>query len=141
MHQRQTSRQPAAGRSRSGALTVEFALMFPVLLVTVFGSIEFARLNMLVNSMENAAYEGARRGIVPGATAANATSDARAILDAVGAVNATITITPKVITNQTPQVTVTIRVPLDDNAWVTPQFTDGQVLERSCKLQREVTAF
>ena len=111
------------------------------MLFIVFGSIEFARLNMLVNSMENAAYEGARRGIIPGATAANIQAEANSILQAVGAVNATVTVTPSVITNFTPSITVAISIPLNDNAWVTPNFTQNKVLSRSCQLTRETTPF
>lgn len=132
---------PPSRPPRSGAVTVEFALVAPLVLFIVFGSIEFARLNMLVNSMENAAYEAARRGIIPGATVANVKAEANSILQAVGAVNATVTVSPTTITNQTPQVTVTISIPLNDNAWVTPQFTQNKTLTRSCTLTRETTAF
>lgn len=128
-------------KSRRGALTVEFALVAPLAFMIVFGSVEMARLNMLLNSMENAAYEGARRGIVPGATTATVETEANQILQAVGAVNATVQVSPSIITNQTPEVTVSIAIPLDDNAWVTPRFTSGRTLTRSCTLTREVTAF
>jgi len=37
---------------------VEFALVLPILLIFVFGEFEFARVNMLRNTMENAAFEG-----------------------------------------------------------------------------------
>lgn len=127
--------------ARRGALTVEFALVAPLVFFIVFGAVEFARLNMLVNSMENAAYEGARRGIVPGATVAAVRAQSQQILQAVGAVNATITVSPGVITNQTPNVTVTITLPLNDNAWVTPRFTKNAILSRSCTLNRETTVF
>jgi Flp pilus assembly protein TadG len=125
---------------RRGVVTVEFAIVFPLVLMVVFGSVEFARLNMLVNSIENAAYEGARRGIVPGATAANSEAEAAQLLQAVGAVNATVTVAPAVITPLTSEVTVTVTLPLNDNAWVTPRFTKGRSIVRSCTLSRERTS-
>ncbi|MFV0444771.1 MAG: TadE/TadG family type IV pilus assembly protein [Planctomycetaceae bacterium] len=133
--------QRRAPRCRSGAVIVEFALVAPLAFLIIFGSVEFARLNMLLNSMENAAYEGARRGIVPGATVANVEDAAEQILQAVGAVNATVSVTPAVITNQTPDLTVTIHIPLSANAWIAPHFTGGRVLSRACTLNRETTSF
>jgi Flp pilus assembly protein TadG len=120
-------------------VTVEFALVAPLLFLVVCGAVEFARLNMLVNSMENAAYEGARQGIVPGATADGVRAEAQLVLDAVGARNADVSVSPTVITSSTSEVTVTIRLPLNDNAWVSPVFTADADLERSCTLRREST--
>lgn len=128
-------------RPRSGAVAVEFAIVTPLLLMVVFGAIEFARLNMLVHSVENAAYEGARRGMIPGATAAAARAEAEGILNAVGAIGATVTVTPEVITQASPEVTVAISLPLNSNAWLTPHFTKDATLSRSCRLTREVTTF
>lgn len=126
---------------RRGAVTVEFAIVAPVAFLIIFGSVEFARLNMILNSMENAAYEGARRGIIPGATETNVRDATTQILQAVGAVNATVTVTPTVITHQTPEITVSISIPLNDNAWISPHFTNNRTLTRSCRLTREVTPF
>ncbi len=122
---------------RRGALSVEFALVTPLLFLMTFAAVEFARLNMLINSMENAVYEGTRRGIVPGATSAQVEQEVQRILNAVGAVNGEITVTPAVITNATPQVTVSVELPLDDNAWVVPRFTRQRTVERSCTLTKE----
>ena len=70
-------------RTRTAAVVVEFAICAPILFLFFFASLEFSRVNMIRQSVENAVYEGARRGIVPGATAANcrASAQARAKLD------------------------------------------------------------
>jgi Flp pilus assembly protein TadG len=128
--------RPAA-LSRRGAVTVEFAIVAPLVFMVVLGAVELARLNMLVNSMENAAYEGARAGIVPGATVDKVSAGAEEVLTAVGAVNGDVTVEPTVITSLSPTVACTIRIPLDDNTWVTPLFAGGVVLERTCTLNRE----
>ncbi|MCA9052612.1 MAG: pilus assembly protein [Planctomycetaceae bacterium] len=141
MQRTSSTRRPTRSEHRLGAVTVEFALVAPMVFFIVFAAIEFARLNMLVNSMENACYEAARRGIIPGATVANVEAEANQILQAVGAVNSTVTVTPAVITNQTPEITVRISIPLNDNAWVTPNFTKNLVVGRSCTLTREITPF
>ena len=62
---------PQPSHDRTAAVVVEFAICAPILFLFFFASLEFSRVNMIRQSVENAVYEGARRGIVPGATAAN----------------------------------------------------------------------
>lgn len=126
--------------SRSAAVTVEFALTVPVLLLTFFGMIEFARIAMIENSVENAAYEGARAAIVPGGTAATARTQAEAALSASMISGATVTVSPSTITVATTAVTVNVSVPLNSNTWVLAAFTSGRFINRSCKLNREKTS-
>ena len=76
-------------RQRTGAVTVEVAITAPILFLFVFAGIEFARVNMISDTCENAAFEGARRGIVPGATATDCQNEAQQILDIVGITDST----------------------------------------------------
>lgn len=124
-------------RLRKGASLVEFAVTVPILFLVVFAAVEFSRVNTIRHSVANAAYEGARRGIVPGATATDAQDAAVAILTAVCVRDAEVTLTPAVITADTSEITVKIDVPLDQNGWITPKFFAGDVLTSSCKLARE----
>ena len=87
-----------------------------------FASLEFSRVNMIRQSIENAVYEGARRGIVPGATAADCRNSAQAVLNSIFARDATISVTPTVITKDTSEVTVAITVPVNNNSWVIPRL-------------------
>ncbi|MCA9154608.1 MAG: pilus assembly protein [Planctomycetales bacterium] len=123
---------------RRGAHTVEFALILPVLLLMVTGSIELARMHMIHNSASNAAYEGARRGALPGATASQAREAAENLLLAIGIHNPTVTVDPASIQDSTETVTVTVSVPLNDNAWLTPLFTKNKLIVQSCSLTREL---
>ena len=129
--------QPRISR-RSGASAVEFALCAPLLFLLVFASWEFSRANMIPGTMENAAYEGCRRGIVPGASASDVRASAQAVLNSAFATNAILTVTPPVIIDDTPEVTVTIDVPLDQNSWVPPFFLGGRTLRSSYTLAREI---
>ncbi|MBX3445048.1 MAG: pilus assembly protein [Planctomyces sp.] len=132
--------RPAPERhDRSGTVTVELALALPILLMVLFAAVDFARLNVLRNSAENAAYEGARRGILPGATAAQVIDAAQQSLRAVGAVNTQITVTPAVLTSSTQQVTVAVRIPLADNAWTANAARTTKDLVKSCTMSRERT--
>jgi Flp pilus assembly protein TadG len=116
---------------------VEFALCAPLLFLLAFAAWEFSRANMILNTMENACYEGCRRGIVPGATAADVQAAAQAVMNSAFATSTDIQVVPSVITNNTPEVTVTILAPLDQNAWVTPFFLNGLTIRSSYTLARE----
>ncbi|MGD9856165.1 MAG: TadE/TadG family type IV pilus assembly protein [Planctomycetaceae bacterium] len=126
------TRNPA----RRAATTVEMAIVLPVLFVIVFGAIEFSRLNMLKHLANVAAYEGARHGIVIGASAADVETKAGAILNAGQVVNATITTTPATITEETTAVQVHVSVPVTGNFWVLPAFVSGSITGE-CELSTE----
>ncbi len=61
-HVRSNYRHPATKRahSRLGAATVELALVAPFILFIIFGSVEFARMMMVKQTLTNAAREGCR---------------------------------------------------------------------------------
>jgi Flp pilus assembly protein TadG len=126
-------------RRRRGASLVEFALCVPLVLGLFFSAVEFGHVNMVRNASENAVYEGARRGVVPGASAAQVQAATNRLLQRVGVTNAVVTVEPSTITNETEQVTVTAEIPLDENTLIAQQFFAGEVLKRSCTLTRERT--
>jgi Flp pilus assembly protein TadG len=124
-------------KRRRGAVVVEFALTAGLLFLFVFTAIEFMRVNTIVNSTENAAYEGARAGIVPGATSADAIAAAQSMIGAIGVRGATVLIEPETLKSDTPEITVTIHVPLDSNSFIAPRFFLGKTLIKACTLSRE----
>jgi Flp pilus assembly protein TadG len=122
---------------RRGVVTVEFAICVPILLLFFFAALEFSRVNMIRQTVENATYEGCRRGIVPGATAANCRTSAQAVLNTISVHGATINVTPAVITQDTPQVTVSVAIPVNNNSWVAPLFFKNKTVSNSMTLRRE----
>jgi len=122
---------------RTAAVVVEFAICAPILFLFFFASLEFSRVNMIRQSVENAVYEGARRGIVPGATAANCRASSQVVLNSISARDATITVTPSVITKDSPEVTVAVSVPVNSNSWVVPFFFKDRVISSRMTLRRE----
>ena len=131
-------RRPSAD-TRSGSVTVETAIVLPVLFAMLFAAIDCAKLNMLRNSAQNAAYEGARKAIVPGATATDAKDAAKKVLGAISVKNYTISVNPSTITSATNTVTVTITIPLKDNSWIASSAKTTKNLVRSCKMSVEKT--
>jgi Flp pilus assembly protein TadG len=130
-------RKSSLRQKRSGAVVTEFALCLPILLLFFFASLEFARVNMIRQSVENAVYEGTRRGIVPGATADNCRDAAQVVLNSIAAVDAVVDVDPSTITDDTEDITVSIDVPINSNSWVAPFFFNGKTVSSSMTLRRE----
>jgi hypothetical protein len=134
-HQPQTPQRPGA---RRGATAVEFALTAPILFALVLGAIEFSRANMLVHTTSIAATEAARRSIIPGATAADVRLKALSELEAVGIVDATVTLDPPEILEGTSQVRVGLTVPVSlRNGYGLSRIFLGRHVCKSVTLQRE----
>jgi Flp pilus assembly protein TadG len=68
-------------RHRGGAL-LEAAIVMPVLLYIAFGTVEFGQYFYLRHTLDGAAREGARAGIVSGGTYANVTTAVNNVLTA-----------------------------------------------------------
>ena len=124
--------------NRRGAATVEVAITAPILLLIVFGGIECSRANMMRNAAEVAAIEGARVGIVPGATAQKCKDRALEELAILKVVDGDVQVSPAVITNTTTEVTVVVTIPLSKNSLPLSQFVVGKTLIQSIKLTREI---
>ena len=120
-----------------GVVTVEVALCLPVLLAILMGSYELARANMMMHSTESAAYEGARVGIIPGATPESVRASVGGVLRSVGVSTFDIEITPTVITNQTEDIEVRVTVPLRANLALPTFFIQDPTFEGTCTLKRE----
>ncbi len=134
-HYRPQSRRTAS--PRSGVAAVEFVFVVTIAFVMFFAAFEFCRVAMIRHTVDNAVYEGARRGIIPGGTADDVSGTARQILATIGVDNARVTVTPPTITKSSEDVTVSIRVPLDSNSFVPTNFFRGKTIERSLTMRRE----
>ncbi len=114
------------------------AICLPVLFLLLFGCYEVARANSLLHAAENAAYEAARIGIVPGATADRCKAQAEFVLQAMGVSKFNVTVTPGKIDRRTESVTVEIDVPLKGNALIAPMFFGSVTFHGACEMLREV---
>jgi Flp pilus assembly protein TadG len=123
-----------------GALTVELAVVLPVVLLFIWGLFEFARLLLAADTIVSAAQDGCRTGITPGSTSADVTAEINTILSSGFISGATVTITPaEASTLKTGEaLTVTIKVPFSQITWLpTPQFLSGKVVKTTCVMLRE----
>ncbi len=124
------------GRRRRGSAAVEFAIAFPILLLFLIFMWEFARAEMIRQTAETAAYEGARQAIVVGGTPQDAQNTVREIMQAVGIKDTEVDVSPSVITNTTSAVEVSVTVPMRSNAWITPLFFEDLNVHSKMKLLR-----
>ncbi len=122
---------------RHGATLVEFAMVFPVLIIFIVGTIEFVRVANVRHALNTASYEATRLVIVPGAAADEAEKKAEQILARNGLSLSKITVTPKKITESTPSVRVEIEASMKDNLWSLGRFTRGMKLKASTSLLTE----
>jgi Flp pilus assembly protein TadG len=76
-----------------GAELIEFALVFPLLLLLMFGIIDFGLLFQRYETVTNAAREGARIAVLPGYKNEDVTARVNQYL-AISGLTATATITP-----------------------------------------------
>jgi hypothetical protein len=118
---------------RRGAVTVEFAMVLPVILLMFLGSIEMASFQYARHSMGYAAYEAARKGSIPGCTAEMSRTAAMQQLALVGlAEGAEVVVNQNALT-----VSTEVRVPSSRFSWgPVGYFADVIVVER-CTLVRE----
>lgn len=109
-------------RSRRGATAVEFAFCAPVLLMIVFGVIEFGRIFMVQNALTNAAKDGCRKAIL--ATTRDINQVTAAVKRQINIVapnkNCSISCVPSTLQNISTgtSVTVTVGVNYSDVSWV-----------------------
>ncbi len=122
---------------RRGVTVVEFAVVAPVFFLLLFAGIEFATLGTIRSTAHNAAYEGARKLVIPGAVASDGITEATRIMGIVGVHDLTVTTTPAVIDETTQDVTVNISIPYDNNAVFVPWFTGGLTINASINLKTE----
>ena len=125
-------------QNRFGGVAVEFAMVAPIFFLVLFGGIEFASIHITQCAMENAAFEGVRQGIVPGATAEDCREYAENILDATRIKVYQVKVEPSEIDALTEEVTVTVTVPMTpDNKFGLAAFLRGGDLVKSITLPRE----
>lgn len=130
-------RRSTLSRSRRGAVTVEFAVNAGVFFMLILVSFEFARFMMVRQSLDQATYEGARFGIIPGNTAAGVRNKTSQFLATFGIRNPTIVITPATIDATTRSVTVEVSANFSESAWITPIFTRNTVVRSRMTLDHE----
>ena len=134
-------RRPGSTRARRhGAVAVEFAMLLPVLTMSVFATIDFGRAIMVMQLLTHAASVGARAGVLPGNGYDQIKSAVNTSLTSAGITNApdpTVSVQPFGTSTWTPAsslidtvksaspgdaVKVTLSVPYGNVSWISGVF-------------------
>jgi Flp pilus assembly protein TadG len=110
---------PGHRPARWGGAVVEFAVVVPLLLMFILGTIEVGRFMMVQEIVVNAAREGARRGVIIGAT----DNDVQTIIDNYLSSSTisghTRSVTPGLATAKSGDlITVRVSVPYQNISWL-----------------------
>ena len=140
------SHTPTSAR-RQGAAAVELAFMIPIFLAMVLGIFEFGRAVMVRQVISNAAREGVRQGIIPGATVTQVTTATNSYLSKGGVSSGNLVVEVKngsgtTVTNldtikSHQPMRVFVSVPYNDVAWGPLRFLGGTTVQFTAEMRRE----
>jgi Flp pilus assembly protein TadG len=124
---------------RSGAAVIEFAVIIPVFMLILLGTIEACTMIFLQQSLETAAYEGARVTIVPKTKTSDVEAAANVILTPRKIQNSTITITPADFQSAPfgTFIRVTVSAPCNSNSVLPPMFYGSGSLTANVDMMKE----
>ena len=125
---------------RNGGAVVEFAIVAPLLILLVFGLIEYARIEMVLQTMNSAAQEACRAGVVPGSTSADVSAAASDSLKGglVSSFNVSVAPAEVATLKAGDTFSVTVQVPIDKISWLpSPIVARGKQLKAQCTMRRE----
>ena len=120
-------------RRRRGAVTVEFAVVAPLIFVMFLGGLELSALNFARQTAGNASYEAARKLIIPGGTVAQAQAEGLRQMNIVGIGNGA----SATVTQTSTTVTATVAVPAQNISWGLMRFSSGFTIRQTCTLTKE----
>jgi Flp pilus assembly protein TadG len=116
---------PSRGARRRGTSAVEFAVVAPVVLLFVFGAIEFGRAMFLQHVAVNTARSACRHGILGTASNATIQATAAAALQSVGVSGGATSVlvsgeSDRDTSAATPgeAIDVTVSIPYGPNSWL-----------------------
>ena len=127
--------------SRRGAFTVEFAIVASIFFMVLLSCFEFARLSFIRHSLDQAAYEAARVGIVQGGDVDDVEEKALASLRATRIKPLQIDVEPALIDDLTETVSVTITCNVVDNSWIPSTFFKNPTITARAVLDHENQAY
>lgn len=127
-----------ASRRRASAV-VELAVCLPILVTLLLATTETCTMIHLQQSLKISAFEGARVGTVPGATAADVRAQCAALLDAHNVQNYSIQLAPAnpETLQQGDYLQVTVSAEFGPNSLVGGWLFEDKILRRSVSLSAE----
>lgn len=127
------------GHPRKGTAAVEFAVVSPVLLAVIFGALELGCAFHTLDSLQNAAREGARKGITINGSVESVMTACQNSLLASKVKGTQITVTPDPQeANSGSMIRVTVTAAYCENSWVPlGKWGEGKFLTASVAMMKE----
>lgn len=124
---------------RRGAALIEFAVVAPLLMMVLVGTIEFGRAMLIQNSVTAAAREAAREATLPSATDQTVVATAKTYTTQVPDDEVTVTISPALSSVEAGDlITVTVSVPASTISPMGAKWMgDGFAVNASASMRRE----
>lgn len=132
---RTATRRRRKGAARLGATAVEFAIVANILFIMILACLEFARMNMVRNLAQDAAYFAARHAIVPGATNSEAVEEADRIMSSMLTTGYSVDVDH--LDKDSEEVRVTVGVDLAEVALFAPYFLPSTTIQTTAVMRTE----
>lgn len=132
-------RRPSQERRCRGAAVAEVAIILPVFVLIVIGTIEATSMIFLRQSLEIAAYEATRVALVPGSEEGNVLAAADGILNGRRVTDPVISVTPSNFHSQPYGTAITVEITADceKNSLFASWFYQGRELSSSVTMMKE----
>jgi len=126
--------------ARRGIAAVEFAVILPVLVLVVIGSIEACTMVFLKESLTVAAYEGSRVSLLPAATEAEVIARCQEVLTERNVQGGSVQVNPSAIaaTPTGDPIQVLVSAPCEPNGVVPVWFYGGTTMSGSSTVMKEM---
>lgn len=130
--------QPTAGKRR-GTAAVELAVCLPVIVLLVFGSIEASSFIFLKQSLNVAAYEGARQSARAGSTNEQAIARAKNILQARSVQDFEVRFPDGEVADKSrgDEIVIEVSAPTQSNSPLAGQFVTNRILTARVVMVKE----
>ena len=104
-------------------------------MIMILTCMEFARMNMARNLMQDAAYFGARSAVVPGATQDEAIEAAESVLESMLSNGYTVTVSD--LDSEAEEIDVTVEIDLAAVALFAPYFLPETTISTTANMRTE----
>lgn len=129
----------SGSKKRSGAAIVELAVVLPVLMLLLMGTIEACAAIHLQQSLDITAYEAARTSLLPKATIHTVSAAADKFLTSRKTNGAKVVVSPpnfEALPIGT-IITITVSAPSQNNLPLSPFFFQNHTITSSCSMMKE----
>lgn len=125
--------------NRAGAAIVELAVVLPVLLLMLIGTIEACAAIHLQQLLDITAYEAARTSLLPKNTTLAVQTAANKFLASRNTKNANVSISPANFESATigTTITITVSAPTQSNLPISPFFFKNRTITSTCSMMKE----